>query len=130
MDGILFKAKRKDNGRWVEGFYWTDYQGNHFITSGFCLKDYEIDIDTLCVYTGKTDTNYKKIWTNDICKCKLEEETLNICFSDDTLKVEWDEKRAGFVLVDVYGEVVTSLGEVEPENIEVIGNTIDDRELF
>ena len=31
---ILFKAKRKDNGKWVEGYYLNIAKINHFICTG------------------------------------------------------------------------------------------------
>ena len=62
---ILFKAKRKDNGKWVEGYYVYDYCKNiHLILRNelstclnagskpnredWTLEPYEIDPDTLC----------------------------------------------------------------------------------
>lgn len=69
---ILFKAKRKDNGKWVEGYYRRiPCMGmlEHYImprNPKNRMEQYAIDPDTICQYTGLTDKNGRKIWENDI----------------------------------------------------------------
>lgn len=71
---ILFKAKRKDNGKWVEGYYRRiPCMGmlEHYImprNPKNRMEQYAIDPDTICQYTGLVDKNGKKIWGNDILR--------------------------------------------------------------
>lgn len=74
MREILFKAKRKDNGKWVEGYYRRIHcmgMLEHYImprNPKNRMEQYAIDPDTICQYTGLTDKNGQKIWENDILK--------------------------------------------------------------
>lgn len=74
MREILFKAKRIDNGEWVEGYYLRDQyhiSGKDIIfyrkdSDRFTVYTNIIDIETLCQFTGLCDRCGNKIWENDI----------------------------------------------------------------
>ena len=73
MREILSKAKRIDNGKWIDGYYQKRYDllGNEehliFHADSYTVWEYaEIDPETLCQFTGMTDKNGVRIWKNDI----------------------------------------------------------------
>lgn len=127
---ILFKAKRKDNGEWVEGYYRSiPCMGmlEHYImprNPKNRMEQYAIAPDTLCQYTGLTDKNGKRIWENDICI--IEDGTLDE--EDGCFICKWDDYAARYIL-DGNG-LIADFDNVDTRYVEVIGNIFDNTDLL
>lgn len=138
MREILFKAKRKDNGEWVEGLliHIGMYSFNEIedIDVEYVLgiqrldKSYEIDPSTLCQFIGLTDKNGKKIYENDI----VETETYGY---DKDYFITYIKFGAVFGIQGFHLANRRSLfyaGQLDLSKIddtEVIGNVFDNPEL-
>lgn len=131
MREILFKAKRIDNGEWVEGCY-AVHKGKIFIGVSInetfyipVLSWLEVTSETLCQFTGLYDKNGNKIWENDILMAHLDES-----YPEDTTyeTVEWGV--AGWVTGEANSSDRQYLDEFDTEHFEVIGNIFDNPELL
>ena len=140
MREILFKAKRIDNGEWVEGYYLRDQYHRSGKDIIFYRKDSDrftvytniIDIETLCQFTGLYDKNGKKIWENDILMAHLDE-----FYPEDATyeTIEWGV--AGWAAHETsnidreHGSVDREyLDEFDLKHFEVVGNIFDNKELL
>ena len=134
---ILFKAKRKDNGEWVEGYYLNVAKINHFICTGKIKLDgavkgiiapemYAINATTLCQYTGLTDKNGQKIWENDICDRKEKHPEI-VTYNKGDWQLDYS-----YALGKEKHFCACNLGfyVCERNCVEVIGNVFDNPELL
>ena len=124
MRDILFKAKRVDNGAWVEGYLFKSFTGVPYIMVQFdhilnLCESYEVDENTICQYTGLTDENKDKIWENDIVEVPGE---------DDYFKLEWQEDTASFVMIS--NSFIVTFDNYWSYDVEVVGNTFDNSDLL
>lgn len=132
MREILFKAKRKDGGKWIEGYYQKRYdllgKEEHLIfhADSYKMWEYaEIVPETLCQFTGLCDKNGKKIWENDILMAHLDE-----FYPEDATyeTVEWNV--AGWVTHEANSIDRPYLDGFDLEHYEVVGNIFDNKELL
>ena len=134
MREILFKAKRIDNGEWVEGFYVNYRNVIHYILmrEEGILVWREVDVKTLCQYTGLTDKSGNKIWENDIVNAEVKQNSL--CQSSsysDFYQVTYHEKYCYFYLKKKSNNLLFDGNwSYCLKSIEVIGNTFDNPELI
>ena len=119
---ILFKAKRLDNGEWVEGYYIGpigaldvhEICDIHDITG----TRVEVDPSTVCEYTGLTDKNGMKIFEGDIVRRETAYYGKHNVYDEP---VVWEDD----IENDSFGEPYTSGYCIHGGNWEVIGSIHD-----
>lgn len=124
----IFRAKRIDNGEWVEGYLSYPFcteKGNE--SYYFYAKDSldffcrcVVDASTICQCTGLKDKNGKLIYENDIMVAYYDEE--------NPVKVVWRE--CGFVAVENNNDDTYPLDYFTQKHFYVVGNIFDNPELF
>lgn len=131
MREILFRAKRIDDGEWVEGFllstnehtyiaYTNQFDDDLFLSP----KEIFIEVDpkTVCQYTGLTDKNGRKIFAGDIVKVLY---TNGQEDGGDVTEVKYSEKSASFSPWDWEYDCDGCDLYFHIKEIEIIGNAFD-----
>ena len=143
MREILFKAKRTDNGVWVEGYYIyhirrticpfgdsvkPEDEQHVIMQDGFSdwnmPRDtvfFNIDPKTICQYTGLKDKNGNRIWENDIVRIEnsMDEGIGNVEFYGSMWYVDGEPNNNLYDIV-----------EYDDGEVEVIGNIFDNPKLL
>lgn len=129
----LYRAKRIDNGIWVEGNLIHAKKDYYICEKPYeCMDEYSslngqsygfggfkfVDPSTICQCTGLKDKNGKLIWENDI-------------LNSGNLVVTWREELASYCLTKKGWMYHHFFGEaVDACDCEVIGNIFDNPELL
>ena len=66
IENIKFKAKRLDNGEWVEGDLLHFYENGVIIAPVEESGAYSVDPSTVCQFTGVKAERGKEVWEHDI----------------------------------------------------------------
>lgn len=129
-DRYLFKAKRIDNGEWVQGYLFGIWEKRYILwgMTNDIPNMIEVDPSTICRCTGLKDKNGKLIWENDIVSYWDSYSTENGLAEADCIgKVVWDDETISF---QVTNRLSAESWEVLDDECSVVGNAIDNQELL
>lgn len=122
-DRYLCKAKRTDNGEWVQGYYYQIWEKGYILwgMTNDAPNMIEVDVSTVCQCTGLKDENGKLIWENDIVVCRD--------FTEENYVISWKQDEACFEYQQ-YGCSIMNFEQLSGCEVEVIGNKFDNPELL
>lgn len=120
IENIKFKAKRLDNGEWVEGDLMKESYGARIIEHTSKATNWiAVDPNTVCQFTGLTDCEGNEVWEGDI----VEREIYDLYKGSTKVKA---------VVKYMDGEFVAITGGVPYslyfKYIKVVGNKFDRKE--
>ena len=142
-DRYLYRAKRIDNGEWVEGnlvelgkesysdeirYGITEKSIPILGKTVFNLSIDEVDPSTICQCTGLRGKNGKLIYENDIC-CRILLPTKRI---KTNFRIAYVPLKCCLSAIDLEGSNITFLSDYinNQYEVEVIGNIFDNPELL
>ena len=134
-DRYLYRAKRLDNGEWVQGYLVYDNRDKLYriimdiqYSTGTCITTDNaprVDSSTICQCTGLKDKNGKLIWENDIMVAHLDEDYPE----DETyIRILWCG--SGLCSIENRSKDIAPIDKFDREHFEVCGNIFDNKELL
>lgn len=152
-DRYLFKAKRVDDGEWIQGYLYGIWEKRYILwgMTNDIPNMVEVDPSTICQCTGLKDKNSNLIWENDIVDflehkglVKYECGSFGIGFKKT---IDWEEITSYIMpitgcenaLYACENDNYISLWEIywnfndeddSVNTVEVIGNIFDNKELL
>ena len=126
-DRYLYRAKRTDNGEWVEGYLYGIWERRYILwgMTNDVPDMIEVDQSTICQCTGLRDKNGKLIWENDIMVAHIDD----VFPEDETYtKVLWHNN--GFCTNENHSIDIEPIDEFDKIHFEVCGNIFDNPELL
>lgn len=152
-DRYLFKSKRLDNGKWVQGYLYGIWEKRYILwgMTNDVPNMIEVDPSTICQCTGLKDKNGKLIWENDIVELFEHRGVIKyVCggFGIGYRKnIDWEEIQANIMRVTGCENILyacendnyISLWEIywnfndeddSVNTVEVIGNIFDNKDLL
>lgn len=132
MRDIIFRAKSLEDNEWIEGYLHkkrNPFKENFYIdalrigrigeyNTINCVTE-EVDVETICQYTGLKDKNDKRIFEHDLIRSKY----------GNTILIKWTN--TGFYAYRKVGEYFNKV--TNWKNViegEIIGNLYDNPELL
>ena len=143
-DRYLFKAKRLENGEWVQGYLIYSFTGVPIIVTEYdnilmLVTRYEVDMKTICQCTGLKDKNGKLIWENDILdgftypymSDGVHNYYVEVCWCDNVPSFGiYTQKYPESKVAGISAGMTELMEDWNQNDWEVIGNIFDNPELL